>query len=157
MHWKRVEDFGRFWKGQLGENWTLNETVDFRLLAETFVAGAARDVGGGADGKAIIERMCISLPFVETFKLKGNKRFRTWTEKSFFRISGFLCSMYICNERPMYILHIHVYGYGTQWKTSLLWYTRSSESFFKEKWTEISRKREFRFWFWFGFMAYQPL
>ena len=24
-----------------------------------------------------------------------------------------LCSMYICNERPMYISHIQVYGHGT--------------------------------------------
>ena len=33
--------------------------------------------GGGSDEKARIERMCISLPYVETFTLKGNKRFRT--------------------------------------------------------------------------------
>ena len=31
-----------------------------------------------------------------------------------FRVSRFLCSMYICYEHPMYISHIHVYGYGIQ-------------------------------------------
>ena len=44
-------------------------------------------------------------------KLKGNKRFRTWTKKSLcvFRVSGFLCSMYICYEHSMYVSHIHVW------------------------------------------------
>ena len=53
--------------------------------------------------------------FCRNLWLKGNKRFRTWTEKSsrVFRISRFLCSMYICNERHMYISHIQAYGYGT--------------------------------------------
>ena len=39
------------------------KTVGFRLLAETFVAGATR-VGRGAAGKARIERLCLS-PYVE--------------------------------------------------------------------------------------------
>ena len=34
------------------------------------------------------------------------------SRKCFFCVSRFLFSMYICNERPMYISHIHVYGYG---------------------------------------------
>ena len=34
--------WGDFFKSQLVEKWTPNETVDFHLLAETFVAGAAR-------------------------------------------------------------------------------------------------------------------
>ena len=62
-HRKRVEDFERFWKSQWVENWTPNETVDFRLLAETFVAGAPH-VGWGADENASIERLCLS-PYVE--------------------------------------------------------------------------------------------
>ena len=40
------------------------KTVGFRLLAETFVAGATR-VGGGADEKARIEILCLSLPYVK--------------------------------------------------------------------------------------------
>ena len=39
------------------------KTVGFRLLAETFVAGATRGGGGGGgvDEKARIERLCLSL------------------------------------------------------------------------------------------------
>ena len=51
----------------------------------------------------------------KTFKLKGNKKFRTWTKKSsIFRVSGFLCSMYICYEHSMYV-SIFLYGYVTIW------------------------------------------
>ena len=47
----------------------------------------------------------------KTFKLKDNKKFPTWTKKSssVFRVSGFLCSMYICYENSMYVSHIHVW------------------------------------------------
>ena len=45
-HRKRAEDFWNLKKVSRVENWTPNETVDFRLLAEAFVAGATR-VGGG--------------------------------------------------------------------------------------------------------------
>ena len=71
----------------------------------------ATGVGRGADGKVRIERMCISLPYVETFNLKLKKRFRTWTKKSLrvFCVSGFLCSMYICYEHSMYVSHIRIW------------------------------------------------
>ena len=50
------------------ENWTTNEKGRLSGLAEArricAYTGAARD-GGGGDGKAIIERLCISLPYVE--------------------------------------------------------------------------------------------
>ena len=48
-------------------------------LAEALHGGGRE----GADGKVVIERLCLSLPYVEKpFKLKGNKKFRTWTKKS---------------------------------------------------------------------------
>ena len=67
-------------------------------------------VGGGVDGKVIIERLCISLPYVETFKLKGNKKvsYLNLEVVSVFRVSGFLCSMYIWYEHSMYVSHISV-------------------------------------------------
>ena len=48
----------------------------------------------------------------KTFKFKGNKKFRTWTKKSssVFRVSGFLCSMYICYEHSMYVSHSRIMG-----------------------------------------------
>ena len=72
-HQKRAEDLGKFSKSQWVENWTLNETVDFRLLAETFVAGTTRVVGGcrweSQSRKIVPLSLCR-----KTFKLKGNKK-----------------------------------------------------------------------------------
>ena len=46
-------------------------------------AGAAHGGGGEADGKVVIERLCLSLPYVEKpFNSEGNKKFCTWTKKS---------------------------------------------------------------------------
>ena len=45
-HQKRAEDFGNL-KNVRVENWRPNEMVGFRLLAETFVAGATCGWGGG--------------------------------------------------------------------------------------------------------------
>ena len=47
-----------------------------------------------------------------TFKFKGNKKFRTWTKQSssVFRVSGFLCSIYICYEHSMYVSRIRIMG-----------------------------------------------
>ena len=82
-HQKRVEDFGRFWKRQWVETrqelrWDLpwGKTVGFRLLAETFVAGATHvDGGEGANEKASIERLCLS-PYVE--ELLNSKVIKTF-------------------------------------------------------------------------------
>ena len=71
-------------------------------------------MSGGADEKAGIERMCISLPYVETFNSKIIKGFVPELRSRYvffeFRDSYVLCD--ISNERPMYISYIHVYGYG---------------------------------------------
>ena len=108
----RAEDFGDFEK----VSWELDSereglTFGARWGQKNLCATGATRVGGGADGKTSIERLCISLPYVETCKLKGYKRFRTWTKKSLrvFRVSGFLCSMYICYEHSMDVSHIHVW------------------------------------------------
>ena len=72
--------------------------------------------GGWGGGKASLERLCLSLSLCwKTFKLEGNKKFRTWTKKSWsvFCVLGFLCSVYICYEHSMYISHIFMYGYVT--------------------------------------------
>ena len=81
--------------------WNLprGKTVGFRLLAETFVAGATR-VRGRADEKARIERMCISLPYVETFNSKVIKGFVPELRSRYvffeFRDSYVLC-IYVMN------------------------------------------------------------
>ena len=68
---------------------------------------------GCARGLGQIEKSGVSLFLCrKTFKLKGNKKFRTWTKKSssVFRVSGFLCSMYIYYEHSMYVSHIRIMG-----------------------------------------------
>ena len=87
--------------------------------------------GGGEDEKTRIERMSISLPYVETSNSKVIKGFVPEQRSRYvffeFRDSYVLC--YICNEIPLYISYIHVYGYGTfgpawtwercQWRAAL--------------------------------------
>ena len=70
--------------------------------------GAARDGGGGgADGKVIIERSCISLPYVETFNSKVIKGFVPELRSRYvffvFRDSYVLC-VYVMNI--LYTFHI---------------------------------------------------
>ena len=88
--------------------------------------GAARDgVGGGEDGKARIERMCISLPYVETFNSKLIKGFVPELRRRYvffvFRDSYVLC-IYVMNI--LCTFRISVSDYGTQW---LSWYIRSDK------------------------------
>ena len=72
----------RFEKSQLVEFCRREKRVDFRLLAEA-LRQVSHLMGAGADGKVVIERLCLSLSLCrKTFKLKGNKKFRTWTKKS---------------------------------------------------------------------------
>ena len=75
-HRRRAVDVGNLKKVSRVENWTPCETVGFRLLAEAF--GRCRTRWGWADENARIERLCLSLSLCrKTFKLKGNKKFRT--------------------------------------------------------------------------------
>ena len=105
---------GEFEKSQWVENWTPNETADFRLLAETFVVGATRVGSGGGRWKSQYRKIVPLSLCRRTFKLKGNKMVRTWTKKSLrvFRISRsyVLCYIY---EHYMSISHMAVSGYGT--------------------------------------------
>ena len=72
------------------------------------MAGVTR-VGGGSDGKASIERVCLS-PYVEKpFNSKVIKSFVPELRSRVFRVSGFLCSMSICYEHSMYVPHIHIW------------------------------------------------
>ena len=80
------------------------------------MSGAARDGGGrGADGKVIIERLCISLPYVETFNSKVIKGFLPELRSRYvffvFRDSYVLC-IYVMNILCTFPIAI-----------SRLWYT----------------------------------
>ena len=66
--------FGGFWRKSV--SWVLRSEEEAWLsqARSGLVAGVAHDVGW-ADGKVIIERLCISLPYVETFNSKVIKGF----------------------------------------------------------------------------------
>ena len=65
----------------------------------------------GEDGKASIERLCLSPYVEEPLNSKVIKSFLPELRSGkCFRISGFLCSMYICNEHSMYVSHIRIMG-----------------------------------------------
>ena len=105
---------GGFWgfeKSQWVEFLPPRKTVDFRSLL--------RPCGGcrtwfGADGKVSIERLCLSPHVKKPFNSKVIKCFvPELRSPKVFRVSGFLCSMYICYEHSMYV-SIFMYGYVTK-------------------------------------------
>ena len=117
--------FWGFWKKSV--SWVLrSEEEGWLLLAcSGLVAGATRVRGGGADGKASIKRLCLS-PYVEKpFNSKVIKKgFVTeLRSRKCFCVSGFLCSMYICYEHSMYVLHIRKWrlGWTFNWVAWLCW------------------------------------
>ena len=98
------------------ENWTPNETVDFRLLTETFVAGARR-VGVGADKKARIERLCLSL--LMSKKPLNSKVIKSFVPEKRNRkcFSSFEIPMFYHFGHSMYVSHIAI---------SWLWYSTTT-------------------------------
>ena len=101
--------FWWFWKSQLVESCCPRKKGDIRLLAEA-LWWVLHVMGGGGRWKSHHRKIVPLSPYVEKrFNSKVIKRFRTWTKKSLrvCRVSGFLCSMYICYEHSMYVSHIH--------------------------------------------------
>ena len=95
--------FGGFWKSQLVGLRTRHRTrrVDFRgSQRRDEFARYVRRTRWGADGKARIERMCISLPYIETFNSKVIKGFVPELRSRYvffvFRDSYILC-IYVMN------------------------------------------------------------
>ena len=111
-------------------SWVLprEKTVGFRLLAEARPVALWRvpHVLGGGDGKVIIERLCISLPYVETFNSKV--------------IKGFvpeLRSRYVFFVfRDSYVLCIYVMNIVCTFRVSVswVWYTLSHTYVIKNPW-----------------------
>ena len=110
LHQKRAGRILGFWKKSVELSPASEEDGWLSLVRRGETSSLCRvRTWFGAVGKVSIERMCISR---KTFKLKGNKKFCTWTKKSLrvFRVSGFLCSMYICYEHSMCVSHIRIMG-----------------------------------------------
>ena len=88
-------------------------------LARGGLGLVSHEMGAGADEKSqnkkIVPLLSLSL-CRKTFKLKGNKKFRTWTEKSLCVFSNFEIHMFAViyiYEHYMSISHMAVSGYGT--------------------------------------------
>ena len=106
--------FGGIWK-KLVE---LSLTVRRRRVtfaSSQWPCGGCRTWWGGADGKVIIERLCISLPYVETLNSKVIKGFVPELRSRYvffvFRDSYVQC-IYITNI--LCTFHIFMYGYVTK-------------------------------------------
>ena len=112
-------------------------------LARGGLATGAHEMGGR--WKSQNRKNVYLSPYVEkTFKLKGNKKFRTWTKKSLvffvFRDPYVLC-IYVMNIL-MYVSHVAVSGYGTEFarfstsviKLGIIW------SSFGQKMENVKRK-----------------
>ena len=106
--------FWGFWKKSV--SWVLpqEKTVGFRLLAEArpvALGQVPHVLGVGGRWKSHHRKIVHLSSLCWNLSLKGNKRFCTWTKKSLcvFRVSGFLCSMYICYEYSMYISNIRIW------------------------------------------------
>ena len=105
--------FWEIWKSQL--SWELDSEREGSTFGARWgqtnlcATGAARD-GGGGRWKSHHKKLVHLSSLCRSLLLKGNKRLRTWTKKSLrvFRVSGFLCSMYICYEHSMYVSHIRI-------------------------------------------------
>ena len=104
-------------RGRFGGYWRKSVSWVLRSEEEGWLSQARRGPCGGchmcwgerADGKTSIERLCLS-PYVETFNSKVIKGFvPEQRSRECFRVSGFLCSMYICYEHSMYISRIHIW------------------------------------------------
>ena len=111
--------FWRFWRKSVElssasweDGWL---SLAYRSQASGLVAGATRVVRWEGDGKVIIEILCISLPYVETFNSKVIKGIVSEVRSRYvffvFRDSCILCE-YVMNI--LCAFHISVYGYGTR-------------------------------------------
>ena len=111
-----AEDFGRFEKVCWVDSCGPEKTVDVHLHAVALRRVHTCWWGGGTDGKVIIERLCISLPYVETFNSKVIKSFvpelRSFYVFFVFQDSYVLC-IYVMNILCTFHTSVFMYGYVT--------------------------------------------
>ena len=114
-HRKRSEDFGRFWKSQLVELRLDTGRDGWLSLASGGLGKVSHEMGGGgADEKARIERLCLSLSLS---LVRSKKTLNSKVIKSFvLELRSRKC--FSCFEIPMfYVIYkwtfcISVSGYG---------------------------------------------
>ena len=101
--------FGGFWKSQLS-SWLGRRRLTFTSSPKPSQWHTC--CGAGGRWKSQNRKNVNLCSYVEEpLNSKVIKRYCTWTKKSLrvFRVSGFLCFMYICYEHSKYFSHIHVW------------------------------------------------
>ena len=99
--------FGGFWKSQWVEFWLGRRRLAFACSPKPgqWLSGGCHTCWGRGDGKVIIERLCIPLPYVETFNSKVIKGFVPELRSRYvffvFRDSYVLC-IYVMNILCMF-------------------------------------------------------
>ena len=111
MHRKRAR---RIWGILKKVNWV--ESCHLKKKGDRGLEAGATRVGGGGRWKSQHRKIVPHSLCRETFNSKVIKGFVPELRSRAFRVSGFLCSMYICYEHSMYVTHIRIW----------LWYTISS-------------------------------
>ena len=106
-HRKRAEDFGRFWKSEFVETRHRTSRDETCLGERRLVFACSRrplwrvpHVLGESRWKSLYRKIVPLSLCRRTFKLKGNKKFRTWTKKSssVFRVSrSYILFIYVMN------------------------------------------------------------
>ena len=109
--------FGGFWKSLLVELSSASEEESWLSLARRGLVSGAHMMGVDADRNVVIERLCLSLPYVE--KPLNSKVIKSFVpelrSRKCFCVSVFLYSMYICYEYSMYVSHIRIMGMVHGW------------------------------------------
>ena len=108
--------FGGFWKKSV--SWVLPSEVEvwLSLAHRCLVADATRVVCVWGGRWKSHHRKIVPLYLCrKTFKLKGNKRFRTWTKQSYvFFVFRDSYVIYMCVTNILCTFHISIYRYVTK-------------------------------------------
>ena len=99
-HWKSAEDFGRFWKSKWVEIRPASGEDGWFSLARGDLCGGCYTCWEEGRWKSQYRKIVPLSLCRRTFKLKGNKKFRTWIKKSssVFRISrSYILCIYVMN------------------------------------------------------------
>ena len=101
--------FGEIWEKSVSWDWDLGEARRICALRAPNVMG---DRWKSQHRKIVPLSLCR-----KTFKLKGNKKFRTWTKKS---LSVFLCfGIPMCVMNILCTFPIIMYGYVTYFRSTI--------------------------------------
>ena len=116
--------FGEIWKSQLVESSPALEEEGWLSLARGGLGQVSHEIGGGGWWKSQNRKNEYLSPDVE--EPLNSKVIKS---RKCFRVSRFLCSMYICYEHLMYVSHSRIWLWYTVANNNI-WYSLKYESYF---------------------------